>query len=110
MAKFICYNKDCGLYNKIVEVLKYSITIKGSDSIYLDKERKVLTCAECDHSLILNPKHEGGFTTNVAFFSSRTSEQKKEILKKRANEAFRKNKEGMKEYRDHQDEISTKPM
>lgn len=99
MAIFKCNNDQCASKGKLVTIVQY--WIKPNPLRYYGKGGKRIVCSECKQPLVLQDEPFNGMTTSVAFFSSMSSQQKKEVLKKRANEHFRRNTDGMRDYRDY---------
>lgn len=106
MASFSCINLECGDYNKTTTIPEYHVAIRSGVTIFLDNYKKQIICPTCGKPLVRLKEEFGGFCTNVATFNSKSPQEKREILKKRANDAYRRNVDGMKEYRDYQDEVN----
>lgn len=82
MSKFICENSDCSEYGKEVLVArKIKFILNKSGNLEPD-----VFCEVCKQVMKhIPPKTEGEIRVNYASFSSKSSKEKKEILKKRAD-------------------------
>lgn len=102
MANFECVNAECIAKNKsVASINEYKIKYDQTTgkTICIDRiTGKKIVCEYCGTPLE-NVREFDGFCTNVSFFNSMTADQKKEALKKRANKAFDKNTDSMKDYR-----------
>lgn len=107
MAEFRCKKTECE-NKKHEHIAEYNIKIRENEVRFFDKHDYELKCKVCGVPFERLPdKNFEGFGTNFLKFDSFSSSDKKQVLKKRANEAFQKNKDGMKDYRDFKE--SEKP-
>jgi hypothetical protein len=83
MARFKCTNNDCELKDVIVAENKTRWTADSSGAL-----KHSIRCSKCDSLLEYVPNERTGEDINIHFaaFSSKSPEEKKEILKKRASE------------------------
>lgn len=111
MAYFRCKKEGCSLYNKDILVSPYVMrAVNGVSTYYPKGDKEQIRCKECGSALEIVEEEFGGFATGRLSFSSLSPQQKREALKRRANEHFKRNTEGMREYRDHVEETSSKEM
>lgn len=103
MAIFKCSTEGCSKNSPNVEIHINEYIIKSSPFGYHYKTGGEIVCEECGRPLSMVDEPFTGMPTAMNFFSSRTSEQKREILKKRANTLFNRNVDSMKDYRDAAD-------
>jgi hypothetical protein len=99
MSIFHCKNKKCINFNK-------EISINTLNWPYVLQSQRIeeMTCKECEEKMKSKPFiPKSNRLNNVATFSNKSSDEKKKILKKRANDHFRRNTDGMREYRDAMD-------
>lgn len=101
MAIFKCKTEGCSRNTPTIEVHINGYIMKSNPFGYYYKTGGQIVCEECGKPLSIEEEPFSGMPTAMNFFSSRTPQQKKEILKKRANKHFNRNTDGMKEYRDH---------
>lgn len=101
MAKFKCDNPSCSNYGQEVTINEYKM--KSNPFGYCYKNGGEIVCEQCKTPLSIIEEFDG-FATARSLFSSRTPQEKKAILKRRANQHFKKNTDGMREYRDFMDE------
>jgi hypothetical protein len=100
MAKFKCINNDCSLKDVEQFYSEYSVTVRYNTLWFFDKTQKRIMCKECETPLERIDEDCGGkFSVNIALFGSKSPQEKRDILKKRANDTFNSSKE-MQEYRD----------
>lgn len=82
MSKFKCKNEPCSEYDKEIIVAK-KVRFKPDKGGNLIP---TLTCEACGKVMEhIPPKVEGEIKVNYASFSSKSSKEKKEIIKKRAD-------------------------
>lgn len=109
MANFKCSNQKCSELDKEHPINIYSVKApKGVKSYHDPISKKELKCKVCNKQLSIVDEPFDGFATARLSFNSLTSDQKKAALKKRANDHFHRNTDSMKDYRDHQEQISNK--
>lgn len=86
MSKFNC--KKC---KTEYEILSYSIILKNEIIKYVDSKTKtVFNCKKCKTELLKVEEKIEGFCTNFGKFNSSSIEDKKNILKKRSSDHFKK--------------------
>jgi hypothetical protein len=106
MAKFVCIkcnNKETNYsFSPIV------IKAKGGKTTYHYRNGEEICCMVCHIPLTIIEEPFDGFGTAHLKFNSMTSDQKKAVLKRRANEHFKQNTDSMKDYRDHVEQSSDK--
>jgi DNA-directed RNA polymerase subunit RPC12/RpoP len=103
MGKFNC--KDCG---KETIFDRYRTSIVNGNPVYKDKNGRDLKCSSCSSSnleFIKDP--DGGLCTNFGRFNSMSADDKKRMLKKRADDNF---KGSVKEQHDHIHKTAVKKM
>jgi hypothetical protein len=103
MSKFKCINKDCKNFDKPVEVatLNWPYELES-------KRIKDMNCKECDTKMSSIPFESSNKAPAHAKFNSLPDDKKKEILGKRANEAYLK--EGGPEKQRHTQQQAIKRM
>jgi len=104
--KFKCDNKDCMLYNKTefnypVVKIKY----KEQGKIYTFENGNEIICPNCGKPLSYIEEFKG-YGKWLGSFDSRTPQEKKEILKKRARQHDKTDKK-LKEYKQYLDNGGT---
>jgi 5'-3' exonuclease len=93
MAKFICENKEC-VNTEVNEISEFFISIQDNGkTVYKGKNKKPITCPFCGSNLQTIKEKSNGFTTFIATFDSKSPAEKKEILKKRADNEYKRNRE-----------------
>lgn len=102
MANFKCNNPECPKYEEEVEYRKWGGKHIKGEFKHVDSKGDILKCPECESELVKVPTNKG-FCTGHSLFNSKSKEQKKEILKKRADHHFNRNTGGMKEYKEAAD-------
>jgi len=106
MAKFRCKNSECSKLDVEIDISEYNIFQRNGVIIFADKNKREVVCEECSQSLERIDSNEVfGFSVSIGSFNSKTPSQKKEMLKKRANEVYKSSKE-MQEYKKHVDDTS----
>lgn len=99
MADFKCINLECENFNRIDIIAEYYISFNGNDSIFKDKNKQRILCPYCKQPYIRLKVPFEGFSNNISTFNSKSPQEKREILKKRANAEFNRNK-SMRDYKD----------
>lgn len=104
MTQFKCTNKYCTQNEIPLNAPIYIMRAKNGVTTYHYKNNgRQIVCPTCEEPLSIIEEFDG-FATARSMFNSRTPQQKKEILKRRANQHFKKNTDGMRDYRDFMDE------
>lgn len=104
-----CKNKNCANFNKGIEIPKMNAFISGG--IYLTKDERMAetTCKECGERLSFDmPEKFKNNPPSIAKFKSLSNEDKKKMIKKRYDGAFKK--EGGKELINHKRNERIKKM
>lgn len=100
MADFKCINLECNNFNNIDIIAEYYVGVENNETVFRDKFKKRIICPVCNQPYVrLQSSTFEGFPANIATFNSKSSQEKKQILKKRADNEFKRNK-GMREYKD----------
>ena len=86
MSTFRCTNKDCENYMKPVEVFTFNWPYEHPE------KRKQDTTCQCGSKMECLP-YEKEKTVMIATFDSKSPTEKKQILKKRENDEFKRNRE-----------------
>lgn len=103
MSNFRCKSLNCAEYDKEVVIQSYCIRSRKSNIIYTDSVGDEFVCKDCGMPLTKDPDEPGDFSTiAISTFGCKSSNEKKEILKKRANDEFTRNKQ-MREYKEAAD-------
>lgn len=102
MANFKCNNKECVNVNLSINITEYYLRGYNNKVIYTDSKGSEIKCPTCGEVLSKEPDIFEGFCSNISTFNSKSSSEKKEILKKRANDEFKRNKQ-MREYKEAAD-------
>ena len=91
MPRFKCVNEDCSLYEK--EILVEKVRFKWDESSKKLKPSPLILCSECGEELESIPTgNTEGFCFNR--FDSLNTQQKREVIKKRSMDHFRKHDKG----------------
>lgn len=108
MSKFVCKNESCEAFGVSITHAEYVVKIDRADlkTKYYNNHREELVCEACGHPLTqLIDENIDGFTVNIGRFNGMTSNEKKAMLKKRANDKFKESSE-MRDYKQMKEEES----
>ena len=98
MANFKCINLECDNFDKQTNIPEYTIKIVNGEPAFFINNKRII-CPVCGHVYVRLADKIDGFTTSIATFNSKSPKEKREILKKRANAEWNRNK-GMRDYAD----------
>ena len=106
MADFKCVNEKCENFDKIDIIPEYKIKIvQGEVGFFFDNNKRI-TCPVCGEIYVRLQGEVKGFPTGIAVFNNKSPQEKREILKKRANAEWNRNK-GMRDYAEAADRQET---
>ena len=108
MSKFVCKNEPCEAFGISINYADYVVKIDRADlkTKYYNNHNEELVCETCGHSLTqLIDENIEGFSVNIGKFNGMTSDEKKAMLKKRANDKFKESSE-MRDYKQMKEEES----
>lgn len=108
MSTFYCNNQECEEFKKKVTINHYRFSASPREKFMRPNGREIV-CPKCGKPMFRDGSGDkfDGVPAVAIKFMNRTSAEKKAILKKRANEHFKRNTDSMRDYRDHVDRESS---
>lgn len=91
MPKYRCVNEDCASFDREITITKVRLVF-NKETQKLETTEPIL-CRDCGREM--QPvKQEGPISVNITTFSSKTPQEKREMMHKRSQEHFRKTDKG----------------